>query len=61
MEKLTSALINLIQIKKLIALSFSIVFLIQTLKGVVDVSTFMGVFTMIVGVYFGQSIIKDNK
>lgn len=52
---------SLISVKKIIALMLSIVFCAMTLKGQVDLQSFMTVFLLVIGAYFGQSIANQNK
>lgn len=54
-------LLSLIQVKKIIALVLTLVFAIITLKGQIDTQSFMTVFLMVIGAYFGQSIAKNSK
>lgn len=54
-------LLSLIQVKKIIALILTLVFAIITLKGQIDTQSFMTVFLMVIGAYFGQSIAKNSK
>lgn len=52
---------NLIEVKKLIALMISITFIILSLAGVIPGDSFINIFLMIIGYYFGQSTAKANK
>ena len=54
-------LLSLIQVKKIIALVLTLVFAIMTVKGQIDNQSFMTVFLMVIGAYFGQSIAKNSK
>ena len=54
-------LLSLIQVKKIIALVLTLVFAIITLKGQIDTQSFMTVFLLVIGAYFGQSIAKNSK
>jgi len=55
----------LIEIKKIIAITLTIVFAILSLKGTVSAEQFIVVFATISGYYFGQSstrqAIQENK
>ena len=61
MSKLTA----LIEVKKIIALIFSITFAVLSLKGIVSAEQFIVVFSTVIGYYFGQSsarqAIQENK
>ncbi|GCD10610.1 hypothetical protein [Clostridium tagluense] len=57
---------NLLQVKKIMALLFSIVFSILSLKGMISAEQFIVVFSCVTGYYFGQSsarqaISENNK
>ena len=58
-------LLSLIEVKKIIALIFSITFAILSLKGIVSAEQFIVVFSTVIGYYFGQSsarqAIQENK
>ena len=54
-------LLNLISVKKIIALLLTVVFAIMTLRGEIDTQSFMTVFLLVIGAYFGQSIAKETK
>ena len=56
MEKLKS----LIEVKKLIALLFAIVFAVLSLKGNVSAEQFIVVFATIIGYYYGQSSVRST-
>ena len=51
----------LLQVKKLIALGLTVVFMIMTLKGAIDTQSFMTVFLLVIGAYFGQSIANNSS
>lgn len=53
-------LLALLQIKKIIALSLTLVFVILSIKGGIDAQSFLTVFLVIIGFYFGQSTVKDS-
>jgi 4-hydroxybenzoate polyprenyltransferase len=55
-EKLAS----LIEVKKLIALVLTLVFCLLAFRNEINTS-FMAIYTMIVGFYFGQSTAKNTK
>lgn len=57
LDKLT----KLIEVKKLIALSLTIVFCILSIKGTVNEELFLTIFTMIITYYFTQSIEKERN
>lgn len=48
-------------VKKFIAISLTITFIAMCFKGQIDVTSFMSVFTLVVGTYFGQSIARNNR
>ena len=56
---------NMIEVKKIIALLFSVVFSILSLKKIVSAEQFIVVFSTVIGYYFGQSsargAIQENK
>ena len=56
---------KLLQIKKIIALILTIVFSILALKGLIESTEFLTIFSMVIAFYFGQSstrqAIKENK
>ena len=55
-------LLALVQIKKIIALLLTFVFVVLSLKGNVPSEQFLSVFLVIIGFYYGQSTRKDaNK
>lgn len=54
-------LLSLIQVKKIIALVLTLVFAIMTVEGQIDTQSFMTVFLLVIGAYFGQSIAKNSK
>lgn len=61
MDKFKNALVNLIQIKKIIAILLTVVFVTLSLSGKIDVQAFMSVYLMVIGVYFGQSVAKSGR
>ena len=65
MKDLIKKLTNLIEVKKIIALTVVFVFCGLAIASKVDTSVFTNVVTLIVGYYFGQSstrqIINENK
>lgn len=56
---------KMLQIKKIIALVLTIVFSILALKGQVNTTEFITIFSMVIAFYFGQSsarqAITENK
>lgn len=54
-------LLALIQVKKIIALLLTVVFVVMSLRGQIDTQSFMTVFLLVIGAYFGQSIAKESK
>jgi len=58
-------LVALIEVKKIIAIIFSITFSVLSLKGIVSAEQFIVVFSTVIGYYFGQSsarqAIQENK
>jgi len=58
-------LLALIEVKKIIAIIFSITFAVLSLKGIVSAEQFIVVFSTVIGYYFGQSsarqAIQENK
>lgn len=60
MSKFTDKLINLFEVKKIIALMIITVFCILSLKGDIEKEQFTTVAIMIVSFYFGQSTVKGT-
>lgn len=58
--KLKQAFIELIQIKKIIALILTIGFVVLTFLGEISGEQFMTVFGMVVSFYFGQSSVRQT-
>lgn len=62
---LKEVLLNMLQIKKLIALLLTIVFCILSCSNKVSSTEFLSVFTLVIGFYFGQSstrqTLKEHK
>jgi len=56
---------NMLQIKKIIALLLTIVFVILSLRGFISSTEFLTIFSMVIGTYFGASstrqAIKENR
>lgn len=56
---------NMLQIKKIIALLLTIVFVVLSLRGFISSTEFLTIFSMVIGTYFGQSsarqAIRENK
>lgn len=52
---------QLLQIKKIIALVLTFVFAVLSLKGDIDSQSFLTVFLVIIGFYYGQSTAKNSK
>lgn len=56
---------NMLQIKKIIALLLTIVFVVLSLRGLISSTEFLTIFGMVIGTYFGASstrqAIKENK
>ncbi len=56
---------NMLQIKKIIALLLTIVFVVLSLRGLISSTEFLTIFSMVIGTYFGASstrqAIKENK
>ena len=52
-------LLDLIEVKKLIAILLAVVFAVLSLRGVVSPEQFIVVFATIIGYYFGQSSIRQ--
>ena len=56
---------NMLQIKKIIALLLTIVFVVLSLRGFISSTEFLTIFSMVIGTYFGQSsarqAIKENR
>lgn len=52
-------ILNLIEVKKLIALMFAIVFATLALRGIVSAEQFIVVFSTVIGYYFGQSSVRN--
>lgn len=60
MQKLKDKLLALIGIRKIIALSLTVVFCYLTVSGVIGKDEFLPVFSMVVGYYFGRSTALDK-
>lgn len=52
-------LLNLLQIKKIIAMVLTVVFAVLSLKGIVTAEQFITVFSVVIGFYFGQSSVRQ--
>lgn len=52
-------LMNLLQIKKLIALLCTICFVILSLRGTILPEQFITIFSVIIGFYYGQSSVRQ--
>lgn len=53
---------NLIEIKKIIALTLTFVFCFKSLKGTLSSEQFLTVFSLVIAFYFGQSTARQaNK
>lgn len=61
MNKLICKLTNLIEVKKIIALSTIWVFCGLAVVGKIDTTVFTSVVTLIVGYYFGQSTANNSN
>lgn len=53
-------LLDLIQIKKLIALILTIVFAMLSIRGIVTPEQFITIFSMVIAFYFGQSSVRQT-
>lgn len=60
MKSFLNWLINLMQIKKIIALILTFVFAYLSIKGTVTTEQFITVFSMVVSFYFGQSSVRQT-
>lgn len=49
----------LIEVKKIIAILFAVVFSILALRGVISGEQFIVVFSTVIGYYFGQSSVRS--
>lgn len=61
MNKLACKLTNLIEVKKIIALSTIWVFCALAVASKIDTTVFTSVVTLIVGYYFGQSTANNSN
>lgn len=61
MSKFIAKITNLIEVKKIIALSTIWVFCGLAISGKVDTTVFTSVVTLIVGYYFGQSTANNSN
>jgi hypothetical protein len=61
MKELITKLTKLIDVKSIVTLSLTIGFLILVGKGLIDGREFMGIYTMIMGFYFGTQSNKASK
>lgn len=52
---------KLIEVKKIIALLFSITFVAMAFMGMITNEQFIPLITMVIGYYFGQSTAKGTK
>ena len=53
-------LIRLFQVKKLIALMLTIAFVILSLNGSIVADSFVSVFMIVIGFYYGQSTVRHT-
>ena len=60
MNRLVTKITNLIEVKKLIALTVVLVFCFLAIAGKVDTAVFTNVVTLVVGYYFGQSTTRQT-
>ena len=60
MNRLVTKITNLIEVKKLIALTVVLVFCFLAITGKVDTAVFTNVVTLVVGYYFGQSTTRQT-
>lgn len=60
LEYIVSHIVNLIKIDSLMTLTLTAVFSILALNGTISAEVFMGVYTVIVGFYFGTKKGKDK-
>ena len=60
MNRLVTKITNLIEVKKLIALTVVLVFCFLAITGKVDAAVFTNVVTLVVGYYFGQSTTRQT-
>lgn len=53
---------NLIEVKKIIAISLTATFIVLALNGIISGESFQNIFLIIIGFYYGQSTVKNaNK
>lgn len=60
MNRFVTKITNLIEVKKLIALTVVLVFCSLAIAGKVDTAVFTNVVTLVVGYYFGQSTTRQT-
>lgn len=60
MKQFITKVTNLIEVKKLIALTVVFVFCALAIDGKVDTAIFTNVVTLVVGYYFGQSATRQT-
>lgn len=60
MNRFVTKITNLIEVKKLIALTVVLVFCFLAIVGKVDTAVFTNVVTLVVGYYFGQSTTRQT-
>lgn len=53
-------LLELLQIKKIIAIILTVVFAILSIRGVITAEQFITVFSMVIAFYFGQSSVRQS-
>ena len=54
-------LANLIEVKKVIAIILTLVFSYLSIIGTIDSASFLSVFTIVAGFYFGQSTVAQSQ
>ena len=59
MEKIVRSLINNFSIRKVIAISLTLLFMVMALKGKIDSEQVTAIYGVIIGFYFGRSTALD--
>lgn len=54
-------LANLLKVKTIVTILLTVVFCVLALTGVIAAELFMGVFTVVIGFYFGSQAEKRNN
>ena len=61
LKKITDKLANLIDVKSIVTLALTILFIILALKQIIDGNAVMTIYTTVIAFYFGTQFSKDKK